>query len=289
MHKGRLIPSAFIVLFDILLAGTVLLLFALFHHVLPTRLGGVQQSIVILRDTPSPIAPAATRTPTAQTSAAKIPVSTPTPEPSYGPGDFTRTFPTDPLPDDAIFSYADEGIRVAITMHQSDKLTYYVADLWVRKIESFTTFFAMGEFARGSKYYRALPAAAKNEGILLGISGDSCTMRTTGVVIRNGNLYRKTESNEDVCILYSDGVMETYPAKEFDLEAAIARGAYQSWCFGPVLISDGMVSASFNCSDAMYKQNPRSAIGYYEPGHITALLPSTDGRATIQWGSLCRT
>ena len=59
--------------------------------------------------------------------------------------------------------------------------------------------------------------------------------RTKGVVVRNGVVYRKT-TFKDVCLLYYDGVMETMPAKQFNADAAIARGVYQAFSFGPALL-----------------------------------------------------
>jgi exopolysaccharide biosynthesis protein len=82
--------------------------------------------------------------------------------------------------------------------------------------------------------------------------------------------------NSDVCILYADGVMESYYENEFDLDTAVERGAYQGWSFGPKLIDDGAVPASYNTTDAIIAHNPRAAIGYYEPGHYC--LVTVDGR-----------
>lgn len=70
---------------------------------------------------------------------------------------------------------------------------------------------------------------------IVAINGDYYGNRTIGPVVRNGILYRESPF-EDACVLYSDGVMETYAAEELDMEAAKQRGAYQIWSFGPQLL-----------------------------------------------------
>ena len=78
----------------------------------------------------------------------------------------------------------------------------------------------------------------------------------------------------DICVLYYDGTMETYSQKikRADVDAIYAKKPYQIWTFGPQLLVDGQVPASF----ANGKANPLCAIGYYEPGHYCFVL--VDGR-----------
>ncbi|MGB8452147.1 MAG: phosphodiester glycosidase family protein [Anaerocolumna sp.] len=112
---------------------------------------------------------------------------------------------------------------------------------------------------------------------ILAINGDYYGNGGNGVVIRNGEVYRKTKSDEDVCVLYYDGTMKTYSADEFDVDRAIADGAYQAWSFGPELLSDtGSSMTGFTTNSHIKEVNPRSAIGYYEPGHYALVV--VDGR-----------
>jgi len=79
----------------------------------------------------------------------------------------------------------------------------------------------------------------------------------------------------DVCVLYWDGTMETYPSMPFKSDEQIEKGAYQVWNFGPMLLDEtGMHKENFN--SAVDKANPRTAIGYYEPGHYCFVV--VDGR-----------
>lgn len=69
--------------------------------------------------------------------------------------------------------------------------------------------------------------------------------------------------------------METMPAKQFNADAAIARGVYQAFSFGPALL-DANGHALKEYDTEIERVNPRCAIGYYEPGHYCFVV--VDGR-----------
>ena len=69
--------------------------------------------------------------------------------------------------------------------------------------------------------------------------------------------------------------METYAPREVDMEAATARGIYQAWSFGPGLLDEEGQPKTRFLSDVK-GANPRSAVGYYEPGHYCLVV--VDGR-----------
>ena len=65
--------------------------------------------------------------------------------------------------------------------------------------------------------------------------------------------------------------------KTFDVQQVMQDGAYQSWTFGPNLLDEnGKALSSFNTWDYIRQTHPRSAIGYYEPGHYCFVV--VDGR-----------
>ena len=84
----------------------------------------------------------------------------------------------------------------------------------------------------------------------------------------------------DLCVLYRDGVMETMTAREFDLDAAIERDVWQVWTFGPALLNEDGTPRDIPYSSILEihitGRNPRTAIGYFEPGHYCLLV--VDGR-----------
>lgn len=250
-----------VALLDVLALGLALVVFSLFHHVLPRR-GAAKLQIVSV-----PAQPTAAVTAAATHAPALAPAPTPTPK----PGDFSAAFPQGSTGEGALHSYQGDGLRIAIDRVQEDGVTYFVADVWVKDISRFQTAFAKGQFGQG--YQERPKKIAEDQGAVFAITGDYYGARAKGVVIRNGVLYRDTPFR-DVCVLYADGVMETYAKEEFDLEAAIAREAYQAWSFGPRLLLDGRPIEEF--SDSIKRANPRAALGYYEPGHYCFLV--ADGR-----------
>ena len=274
------LPLWLTILLDALLIGATLTVFALFHHVLPRASGAPVQ--VLFTDTPSPVPAAATPAPIDSPAPAVLSTSTPapTPSPTPAPGDFSYTFPDYDTGADAMMSFQGDDVRIAIRQDRFEGATYYAADVWIRNIRHFTTAFGPGDFASGTVKARMPLTIADEAGALLAISGDYCAVRRTGLVIRNGVLYRDTVT-EDVCLLYADGVMETSYRDGFDLDAALERGAYQSWSFGPKLLDQGALPASYDgaagtLQSVLDHRDPRAAIGYYEPGHYCLLV--VDGR-----------
>ena len=78
-------------------------------------------------------------------------------------------------------------------------------------------------------------------------------------------------------MLYYDGTMRVMPGASFSVEEAIRDGAWQAWTFGPALLdTDGSVLTAFASTNRIISANPRTAIGYYEPGHYCMIV--VDGR-----------
>ena len=278
MRYQKPLPALLVILLDLLGIGAMLGIFALVQ--LSPRAGSGQplQSIVS-KSTPAPAdaqsaAPESATTPDPAASAATSATPEPTPTPALG--DFSARFPTDEPEEgtDVVGSYADGDLRVVVSKKRSEDATYFVADVWVRNIHGFKTAFAKGKF--GHSLYEMPNDIANRLNAVVAISGDTYGSNSQSVVIRNGNLYRDTVGTEDVCVLYSDGVMESYYGNQFDLDAAVARGAYQAWAFGPKILDNGQIPASYNTTDVIIAHNPRSAIGYFEPGHYCLVV--VDGR-----------
>jgi len=272
MQHKKPLPGVLVVLLDLLGIGAALGIFYLFAFVLqPDGHLPLKSIVVSTTQSPTPAPAQATPEPTATTVVA---TPTPTPSPTPAPGDFSATFPTGALDTtDSVGSYSDDNLRIVITEHHTDYAVYFVADVWVRNVHSFQTAFAGGKFRGG---YDMPNDIASQVGAILAITGDSCGSSNEGIVIRNGDLYRDTVA-DDVCILYQDGTMESYYEADFNLDAAIARGAYQGWSFGPKLIDNGQIPESYNSTDVIINDRaPRAAVGYYEPGHYC--LVSVDGR-----------
>lgn len=264
----RIGKTILIIVIDIVLIGVGLVIFALFHHVIPDR---SEVEVIILatpmaEPTPSP----------APTPSVTMEIII-TPEPTdYGmwgekfDGKFTKG-------DEVIrtdFTYISHDINITVEKKEmviNSLVTYYIADIYVRNIENFRTGFAEGGFAQGVT--ETVKKMALENDAIVAITGDYYGIRKKGLVVRNGVLYRDVLW-QDLLILNYDGSMETYYRDDFSIETLIANGAYQGWSFGPMLLYNGQPMTKFNSTVSV--RNPRSSVGYYEPGHYCFIL--VDGR-----------
>ena len=167
-------------------------------------------------------------------------------------------------------SYKDANINVSINKVQKDNITYFLADIYVADIQYFKTAFAKQPDVMGGR--EATNVVAQENNAILAINGDHC-VDNNGPVVRNGKLFRE-EKFADALVMNYDGSMQTFSADALDMNAIKANGAWQVWTFGPMLLKDGQPMTEFNST--LMKANPRTAVGYYEPGHYCFLV--VDGR-----------
>lgn len=172
-------------------------------------------------------------------------------------------------------SYSSPDISVTVTEGTLGQTTYYLADIYMRDITCFQT--ALANDTYGSGFRDSIEDMALLNNALLAVNGDYYGNTNEGVVIRNGVIYRANSTNCDVCVLYYDGTMRVMPGSSFSVEEAVEQGAWQAWTFGPALLNtDGSVLTSFASTNRIISANPRTAIGYYEPGHYCLVV--VDGR-----------
>ncbi len=158
------------------------------------------------------------------------------------------------------------------------RISYVLADIYIGDITCFQTAFAQGMYGVG--YSEKLSDMSKALQAVLAVNGDSYSNnrhKDNGTIIRNGVIYRNQSSDAEMCVLNWDGTMDIYDPGQPDIEKLADRGAYQSWIFGPSLLdADGRAKENFLTWDYIKESHPRTAIGYYEPGHYCLLL--ADGR-----------
>ena len=182
-------------------------------------------------------------------------------------------------------SYTSPDVSITVDEVNEENLTYYVADIYVRDITCFQT--ALANNTYGSGFRDSIEDMAVLNSALLAVNGDYYGNTSEGVVIRNGMIYRANPTDCDVCVLYYDGTMKVMSGDSFDLEEAIEDGAWQAWTFGPALLdTGGQPIASFSSTNRIISANPRTAIGYYEPGHYCLVV--VDGRGESAGISLPR-
>lgn len=262
---------------QLLLTGLVLCIFALFHHVLPewqVRKNGIgAPSGVVVRSTPAP-----EQTPQPQAEQEAQSAAEPTPVPTEDPRSpwqirFAEHFSEQPLWGDESYSSPNVSVTVKEYAHteQYPQMSYYVADVYVGDISCLRSGMPLG-----AGFDSALNIAA-DHGAIAAINGDSALSYRDGILVRNGLVYGSYPIFGDVCVLRYDGVMETFLAGEYTAEEIFAEEPYQCWQFGPALLEeDGRPRAWFNIAEELLGAHPRTAIGYFEPGHYCFVV--VDGR-----------
>lgn len=224
--------------------------------------------------------------------------ATPSPEPTFTPSPEPTPEPTQeptPTPEPTFDLFAGkllpEGAEPILTenSYQSDQVAIFVeersyekklygdpvviflADIYLKDITLLKSGFTRPDFRY--KYTEDMGKLVEEFGAVLALSGDFIRHRDAGICLRNGELYRKThDPKRDVCVITTEGVMETYLTQEVDVNALLAReDLWHIIGFGPQLLTpDGQVKTEFNSQ--VKGRNPRAVIGYYEPGHYAFLF-----------------
>ena len=286
--SSRSMPIIAVVLLDILVAGLILVVFAFFHHVLPSIITERNRMEALNHATQPPETIQETiRETTAETEPQVTEIQQPT-KPTVP----ETTEPDNRTPwqikfeehfsDEVILtenSYKSPEVSVTIdtvvTELEGAQITDYVADIYVASIDNFVTAVANNDMS----YYSTqkslqLDKSAKS---IISICGDFLTYQKNGFMMRNGEIYLENSNLYSICVLYRNGVMETYDAKTYNIEEIKAKDPLQVWSFGPVLLDEnGQVRSSYKVSSTVAQRNPRSAVGYYEPGHYCFVV--VDGR-----------
>ena len=284
-QNRKRLPLPVFLLLQLLLAGLVLCVFALFHHVIPysrTRTQGMPAPIAAVERsvTPSP-APLPTDSAQAEVQPEEtIPEEAEEPEPTEEPRPltwaekFAEHFTEETVWED--MHYSSPAMAVTITKYEYTELlpksVYFVADIYLSDVEQLQAAFPL------NGYSFAVPAAiARDAGAIIAVNGDCFVDQRDGFVVRNGQIYDQNPTTADVCALYYDGRMETYGPGEYTAEEIIDGEPWQLWHFGPSLLNaDGSPKEDFNISEALLVAHPRTALGYYEPGHYCFVV--VDGR-----------
>ncbi len=174
-------------------------------------------------------------------------------------------------------SYVDEHINISIETIEENGVVYYVADIQLSDVGYLKTAFANNIFGRNVTQTTSEMAAAHNA--IIAINGDYYGFRDTGLIIRNGVLYRDVPDNSlsDQSLTIDNegdfGIVDNNQASGTQL---VEEGILQSFSFGPTLVVDGQVMAT-NDTTVSQDENPRTAIGQISPLHYIFIV--VDGRS----------
>lgn len=162
-----------------------------------------------------------------------------------------------------------------------DTLTYYVADVVLSDMTDLRSAFAQDAF--GTNITETTSDIAADNGAVLAVNGDYYGFRDTGIVIRNGVVYRDEGAREGLAI-YRDGHVEVYDETTTDAQSLVDAGVWNTLSFGPALVEDGEVVAGIDDVEvdtnvgnhSIQGEQPRTAIGVVDENHLVLVV--VDGR-----------
>lgn len=166
---------------------------------------------------------------------------------------------------------------INLKTYTENNTTIYVADIYLGKDETIQS--ALADNTYGRNITDTTSDIAASVGATIAVNGDYYGARTSGYVIRNGELLRSTKASDDQedVVLWADGTMSSITESDYTADELLENGALQVLSFGPSLIIDGNISV--DTDDEVGKamaSNPRTAIGYLGDAHYVLVV--ADGR-----------
>lgn len=182
-------------------------------------------------------------------------------------------------------TYTSDGTSITVsrvtTGSGDDTVTYCVADVVLSDMTDLRSAFAQDAF--GTNITETTSDIAADHDAVLAINGDYYGFRDTGIVIRNGVVYRDEGAREGLA-LYRDGHVEVYDETSTDAQSLVDAGVWNTLSFGPALLEDGDVVAGIDDVEvdtnvgnhSIQEEQPRTAVGVVDENHLVLVV--VDGR-----------
>lgn len=178
---------------------------------------------------------------------------------------------------------ASISISTVVTGTGDDTVTYYVADVTLTDATVLRSAFAQNEF--GTNITETTSDTAEDNDAVFAINGDYYGFRDTGIVIRNGVVYRDEGAREGLAF-YRDGTVQVYDETTTTADELVADGVWNTLSFGPALLEDGQivdgiddVEVDTNVGNhSIQGEQPRTAVGVIDDNHLVFVV--VDGRST---------
>lgn len=310
-RQGKRLSVWALVGIDVLATCLSLGVFALFFFGLPRLNSRKNEAIAVPHAAAAPVVPTAApaeNTPAAQPMAtaassapeqASAPAAEPLSEQPAAPVAPSPAVTAEPEPvddwkfadlttEEPVFTdsgYSSHDICVKLTAYDTGEgvidSPYTVADIYVRDVRCLQSYFAGGKYIP-TGHGEDILTLMEESGAIVAANGDYYSMQMGSGVLRNGVLYRYPKADFDVFVLYDDGSVVIYPKRSIRTEqdwATAFENAWQAWSFGPSLLDEnGKQYENLRASlfPVVANRNPRTGIGYYEPGHYCLVV--VDGR-----------
>jgi len=185
---------------------------------------------------------------------------------------------------DTSYTTQDTGITIStvVTGTGDSTVTYYVADVVVSDATQVRSAFAEDSF--GENIIENTSDIAADNDAVLAINGDYYGFRDTGIVIRNGVVFRDEGARQGLAF-YRDGTVQVYDETATTADQLVANGVWNTLSFGPALLENGeivsgiddvQVDTNFG-NHSIQGEQPRTAVGIIDANHYVFVV--VDGRS----------
>lgn len=180
-----------------------------------------------------------------------------------------------------------EGENASITVEQQtagsgeDTVTYYVATVDLTDATALRSAFANDQF--GQSITDTTSNIAEDNDAVFAINGDYYGFRDTGIVIRNGVVYRDEGAREGLAF-YEDGTVELYDETATTADELVDDGVWNTLSFGPAIVANGSVIDGIDDIEidtnfgnhSIQGEQPRTLVGVKSDGTLVFVV--VDGR-----------
>lgn len=179
-------------------------------------------------------------------------------------------------------SNATITIEKVVTGSGNSTVTYYVADIVLSSATSLRSAFAQNKF--GTNIIEIPSTIAKANDAIFAINGDYYGFRDTGIVIRNGVIFRDKGARNGLAF-YKDGTVKVYDETKTSADKLVADGVWNTMSFGPAIVVNGSIPAGIESFEvdtnfgnhSIQGYQPRTGVGVISNNHL--IFIAVDGRS----------
>ncbi len=173
-------------------------------------------------------------------------------------------------------------IRTLTSGSRQDTITAYLADLQLTEATALRSAFAQNRF--GTNIIENPSTIAQGVGAVFAVNGDYYGFRDTGIIIRNGVIYRDSSARQGLAF-YRDGTVKLYDETATTAKQFVAEGVWNTLSFGPGLVENSAVLSGIDDVEvdtnvgnhSIQGQQPRTGLGLVGPDHYLVIV--VDGRS----------
>jgi exopolysaccharide biosynthesis protein len=174
------------------------------------------------------------------------------------------------------------SIKKVVTGTGNETLVYFVADVVVSDTRVIRGGFADNKY--GTNIVANTSTIAQENNAVFAINGDYYGFRYSGILIRNGVIYRERSARPGLA-MYQDGTMRVYDEKATTAAELLKAGVWNTLSFGPALLVDGSVPEGIDSIEidtnfgnhSVQGSHPRTGLGMISPNHFVFI--AVDGRS----------